>query len=294
MPEQFISGGMMNGKRILVNSIIYIACSLLTSCGTYIPNQRDWPNTKDTDNLKMNAALARTVVCELSYAVTIAIRNDLKDASSGPHGKAYSLYLEKWGVEVATDLTVTENSTLAPAFDWTPDKPISIGGGLSVGAVATNETQYNMFFPLAALYKPNLFHLLDDTRPCRESGHKEGSPLVDIDLRILPTLESRLVSVRLGLADAPSTTNLIQGEKNVLSQTVSIKETVSGDITPKWVFSTKTIDGPGTTLFKAGRDKTHQLVFTFGPMSPDAQGLNTLAEAFHLTQVERAGLRNNR
>ena len=271
-----------------------IACLPLISCGTYIPSQRDWPNSSTSDVIRMNATLAHSVVCELSYAVTLAIRNDLDLASRSPGGKAYSEFLQDWGVEVATDLTVSENSTIAPGFIWTPDKPISIGGGVSVGSVSTNETQYNVFFPLSALYKPNLFRLDDKTRPCRNpDSNNEGSPLIDIDLKILPTLESRLITVRLGIAGAPTPENTIVGEKNVLSQTVSIKESISGDVTPKWVFTTKSVN-PDGTFFKAGRDRTHQLVFTFGPMTPGTRSLNPLAEAFHLTQLERAGLRNDR
>lgn len=270
-----------------------IVCVGQTSCGTYIPSQRDWPNGDARLVNDMNTALARTVVCELSYAVTIAIDNDRRLAKLRPDLKSYGTFLEDWGVEVATDLTVTEDSTIAPGFSWTPDKPISIATGVSASATATNENKYNVFYPLSALYLPNLFKQESDTRPCRHpQGKKEGSPLVDIDLKILPLLESRIQIVELGLAGDPKAQQ-VTGVKNVLTQTVSIKEKVSGDLTPKWEFTTRNVNPSGTFL-SAGRERTHQLVFTFGPMTADKRQLTPLAEQFHLNEQLAAGLRASR
>jgi hypothetical protein len=242
----------------------------------------------------MNTALVRSVVCELSYAVTIAIRNDLHLASLRPDLKTYGSFLADWGVEVATDLTVTENSTLAPGFSWTPTKPISIAAGVGAEAVSSNENKYNVFYPLSQLYRPDLFKVENETRPCRDPlGQKEGSPLVDIDLQIVPLLESRIQIVSLGLADDPKTMQDVMGVKNVLTQTVSIKEKISGNVTPKWEFTTRNVNPSGTFL-SAGRERTHQLVFTFGPMAADKRQLTPLAEQFHLNEQLKAGLRGTR
>ncbi|MBY5883965.1 hypothetical protein HFN46_33185 [Rhizobium leguminosarum] len=81
--------------------------------------------------------------------------------------------------------------------------------------------------------------------------------------------------------------------KNVLTQTVSIKEKVSGDVTPKWEFTTRNVNPSGTFL-TASRERTHQLVFTFGPMAPDKRQLTPLAEQFHLNEQLKAGLRGSR
>ena len=246
----------------------------------------------------MNSVLVRSIVCELSYAVTIAIKNDRNLALKRRSRRAYSSFLNDWGVEVATDLTVTENSTISPTGLWTPVSPLStvftLGGGISGGAVSTNDNKYNVFYPLWALYKPNLFHVDSEVRPCRDpSGNKEGSPLVDIDLRILPLLESRVQIVQLGLAGAPRKEEIIAGEKNVLTQTVSIKETLSGDITPSWTFTTGAINPSGRFL-SAGRERTHQVVFTFGPLAAGGRSLSYLAEQTHLNEQLKAGLRNSR
>jgi hypothetical protein len=274
-------------------------CLSLAACGTYIPSQRDWPHGSTREVADMNATLARSIVCELSYAVTLAIENDLAQAADRRNHRAYSQFLAGWGVEVATDLTVSEDTTINPTGIWAPVSPASavftLAGGISGGAVSTNENQYNVFYPISALYKPKLFQLNGQERPCRDPrGNKEGSPLVDIDLRILPLLESRMQIVQLGFADSPDSTAVVTGEKNVLTQTVSIKETVSGDITPAWKFTTGSVN-PSGTLFSTGRERTHQVVFTFGPMAGGGKrALTPLAESFHLNEQLKAGLRGSR
>ncbi len=270
-------------------------CTLLVACGTFIPSQRDWPNTSPREVADMNSVLIHSIVCELSYAVTIAIANDRHEALERRSHRTYSDFLTGWGVEVATDLTVTANSTLNPTGIWAPKTPISaiftLTGGISGGFVATNENKYNVFYPISALYKPKLFQLNNEARPCRNpSGNKEGSPLVDIDLQILPLLESRIQLVQLHFAFEPQKAEIITGEKNVLTQTVSIKESISGDITPTWKFTTGSVD-PSGKLFSTGRDRTHQIVFTFGPLGAGGRSLTPLAEQFHLNQQLKAGLR---
>lgn len=246
----------------------------------------------------MNATLIRSIVCELSYAVTLAIENDLDQATYRPSHKIYSRFLDDWGVEVATDLTVNESTTLNPTGIWAPVSPISavftLAGGVNTGSAATNENKYNVFYPISALYKPTLFKLNTESRPCRDPRrNKEGSPLVDIDLQILPLLETRIQVVQLGFANEPKAAEVVKGEKNVLTQTVSIKESISGDITPAWKFTTGSVDPTGK-LFSTSRDRTHQIVFTFGPLGPGGQSLTPLAESFHINEQLKAGLRDSR
>ena len=49
-------------------------CLSLAACGTYIPSQRDWPNGSAREVADMNSVLVHSIVCELSYAVTLAIK----------------------------------------------------------------------------------------------------------------------------------------------------------------------------------------------------------------------------
>jgi hypothetical protein len=283
--------------RLLRVCIATAGCFFLAAFGTYVPSQRDFPNASPREVEDMNATLIRSIVCELSYAVTLAIENDLQQASSRRSHQTYSSFLADWGVEVATDLTVTENSTISPSGLWAPVSPMSavftLGGSINRGALATNDNKYNVFYPLSALYKPNMFQLNSEARPCRDPrGNKEGSPLVDIDLQILPLLESRIQIVQLGFGSDPKKAELVAGEKNVLTQTVSIKESISGDITPTWKFTNGSVN-PFGKFFNTGRDRTHQIVFTFGPLARGRRSLTPLAEAFHINEQLKAGLRGS-
>jgi hypothetical protein len=282
--------------RIFRLALGALLCFAQFGCGTYIPSQRDWPNSRPREVEDMNIALVRSIVCELSYAVTATIKGDRTGARNRLNGRTYSDFLNHWGVEVATDLTVTESSTVNPTGLWAPVSPVSavftLAGGISGGAVSSNENKFNIFYPLAALYQPKLFHEEDKERPCRV-GNQEGSPLVDIDLKIQPLLESRVQVVDIGLASDPDRTAKIYGVKNVLTQTVSIKETVSGNLTPTWKFTTGSVN-PSGTFFSTDRERTHQIVFTFGPLSDDGKSLTSLAEAFHLNEQLLAGLRVSR
>ncbi|AGB43064.1 hypothetical protein Mesau_00575 [Mesorhizobium australicum WSM2073] len=238
----------------------------------------------------MNTELASSIVCELSYAVTLAIKNDREEAEDRSNHKLYGSFLYDWGVEVATDFTVSENTTINPTTAWLPLSQFSLAGGISKGAVATNVNTFNVFYPLSALYKPDIFKTDTKERPCRQpAGHQEGSPLVDIDLRILPLLESRIQTVQLHIADAPDKKEVIKGGKNVLQQTVSIKETISGDITPTWKFTTSTVNASGK-LFSAGRERTHKIVFTFAQLADDKQTLSPLGEAWHINEQKKVGI----
>ena len=282
--------------RVFRSALGALLCFAQFGCGTYIPSQRDWPNSRPREVEDMNIALVRSIVCELSYAVTATIKGDRTGARRRLNRRTYSDFLNHWGVEVATDLTVTESTTINPTSLWAPVSPASavftLAGGVSGAAVASNENKFNVFYPLAALYQPKLFHEDDKERPCR-TGKQEGSPLVDIDLKIQPLLESRVQVVDIGLASDPDREARIYSVKNVLTQTVSIKETISGNITPTWKFTTAAVN-PAGTFFGTDRERTHEIVFTFGPLSDDGKSLNGQAEAFHLSEQLKAGLRVSR
>ena len=93
----------------------------------------------------------------------VAIENDRNEARQRHNNhRAYTSFLNHWGVEVATDLTASQNSTANPSGLWAPVSPMSaiftLGGSISGGATSSNENiGYNVFYPIAALYKPKAF-----------------------------------------------------------------------------------------------------------------------------------------
>jgi hypothetical protein len=279
-----------------VMSIVF----LLSGCGTYVPSLREWPLNDTLAESDMIDAIIRSVGCELSYTVTQVIENDREDAKKRVSKKTYSDFLLGWGVEVAVNLTVVERSSINPTLLFTPPtvptRTFTLGSGLTGSAEATRLQKTNVFFTLKELYRPSYFNVRTTDRGCRDpSGNKHGSLLVDSDLKLNSLLEGRIGATILGSAASPGSQNIFVGQKNVLSQTVSFKIVTSGGITPTWKLVRATYNPTGTFL-SAGRDRTHELVFTFGPLDKStkgpALGLTPLAEQTHLNTQLQTGLRN--
>ncbi|WP_246688951.1 hypothetical protein [Mesorhizobium sp. WSM4310] len=248
----------------------------------------------------MVATIIRSVGCELSYTVTEVIKNDEALANDRKSHKLYADFLRDWGVEVALNLTIVERTSvnptavLAPASG--PSSVFTLAGGLTGSAEATRTQKTNVFFTVADLYRPEHFDIHSQERGCRDpSGNKHGSLLVDSDLRLNSLLQGRLDAAILHFANSPGDPVPIHGDQNVLSQSVSFKIVTSGNLTPAWKLVRATIN-PGGTLFSTGRDRTHELVFTFGPLDKSVKGKPTslipLAEATHQNSQLQTGLKD--
>lgn len=61
-------------------------------------------------------------------------------------------------------------------------------------------------------------------------------------------------------------------EKNALSHDVKFEVVTSGNITPAWKLVQASVN-QGGTFFSARRDRTHELLVTFGPSDPAAKSL---------------------
>ncbi len=271
----------------------------LNGCGTHVPSLREWPLNDTLNESDMIDAIIRSVGCELSYTITQVIKNDRRDAKDRKSKKTYSDFLLQWGVEVAVNLTVVERTSVNPTIlltpPTTPTTTFTLGGGFAASAEATRLQKTNVFFTLEELYQPGYFDVDKPTRTCRDpKGKKEGSLLVDNDLKLNSLLEGRIGATVLGFADSPGSPALLVGQKNVLSQTVSFKIVTSGGITPTWKLVRASYNSTGTFL-STGRDRTHELVFTFGPLDTSVKGrpwrLTPLAEQTHLNTQLQTGLR---
>lgn len=243
----------------------------------------------------MVTTIIRSIGCELSYAVTSVVRTDKDDAGNRQSKKAYAEFLKDWGVQVAINLTVAERTALNPSALLTSVAPVSYvftaSGGLTASSEASRIQRTNVFFRVKDLYHPKIFRPNTDNRHlCRDpSGNKEGSPLVDSDLRLVSLLAGRIGATTLKFASSPGSASLISGQENVLSQTVQFKIQASGGFTPTFTLIRATVN-PNGPFVSAGRDDTHELVFTFGPLDPaskNQRSLTALAEATHLnTQLQ--------
>lgn len=257
--------------------VICLTSGFLASCGTYVPSLRDWPNNNTADETIMVGEIARSVRCELRRAITTIIDRDIKGAGERVSRRRYTDFLNNWGVEFALNLTFIEKGSINPSGSIIPPSPatavLTLVGGGTLSSQATREDRSNVFYTVKELYHPGRPNCVPT------DGNQHGSPLVESNLRLLTLLDGRIGSAELNYAKVPQ-----DGEKNVLSQTVSFQIVTSGTITPSVQLVRGSINS-GSGFLTGSRDRKQEAVFTFGPMdrAKGGRSLIAIAEQVHVT-----------
>jgi hypothetical protein len=279
----------LGAARLMVGFLLLFG---LGGCGTYVPDLRDWPNNNNVGAVTMVHAIVRSVECELKNAVTNVVRHDVSAARSRASHRAYTDFLNDWGAEVAFTFTIIEKSAVNPAVVWMPPSPASavftLAGDATASAEATRIEKLNFFYTVKDLY-------LRDGEVCDASGEDpSGSFLIKNDLKIGELLDLRVAPAATGIATTPNSENTSGGDKNVLSHEITFEVVTSGDLTPTWKLTRATINGTGNFL-SASRDRTHDLVITFGPLDKPHGGksLIAIAEQSHFTLQLATGISTN-
>jgi len=264
----------------------------LGGCGTHVPDLRDWPNNNNVGAVTMVHAIVRSVECELKNAVTDVVRHDVSAARLRASHRAYTDFLNDWGAEVAFTFTIIEKSAVNPTGVWMPPSPASavftLAGDATASAQATRIEKLNFFYTVKDLY-------LRDGEVCDASGEDpSGSFLIKNNLKIGELLDLRVAPAATGIATTPNSENTSSGDKNVLSHEITFEVVTSGDLTPTWVLTRATINATGNFL-SASRDRTHDLVITFGPLDKAHGGksLIAIAEQSHFDLQLATGISTN-
>jgi hypothetical protein len=282
-------GADLGAARLMVGFLLLVG---LGGCGTYVPALRDWPNNNTVGAVTMVHAIVRSVECELKNAVTNVVRNDVRAARLRASHRAYTDFLNDWGAEVAFTFTIIEKSAVNPTAVWMPPSPTSavftLGGDATASAQATRVEKLNFFYTVKDLY-------LRPGEVCDASGEDpSGSFLIRNDLKIGELLDLRIAPAATGIATTPNSENTSSGDKNVLSHEITFEVVTSGDLTPTWTLTRATINATGNFL-SASRDRTHDLVITFGPLDKPQGGrsLIAIAEQSHFTLQLATGISTN-
>jgi hypothetical protein len=250
------------------------------SCGTYVPELREFPNYSQADTQSMIDGVVQSVRCELSHAITSVVDRDIADAPHRQSKRRYSDFLGNWGAEVLLTFTVVEKTSGSPSILWTPPSPVtaalSLNARLSGSAQATRIEKMNLFYTVAELYR----------LPCESAKIRFDTFLIRNDLKIADLLIARLGSTTLGQGHAPE-----PGDKNVLSHEVSFQVVTSAGITPTITIVRATINPSGDFL-SASRDRTHDLLITFGPIAHGGKSLIAIAEQTHFSSQITSGINN--
>lgn len=261
----------------------------LGGCGFYVPSLRDWPNNDEPGAVAMVTAIVRSVRCELRNAVTVVVDNDVRAARERASHRTYTDFLNNWGAEVAFTFTIVEKTDVNPTNLWMPATAASavftLGANVNVSAEATRIEKLNFFYTVKDLY-------LRPGQVCDASGEDPSSSfLIKNDLKIAELLDLRTTPAETGNATVPGGTSTVGGDKNVLSHEITFQVVSSGGLTPTWQLTRTTINGSGTFL-TGSRDRTHDLIITFGPLDKANGGksLIGIAEQSHTISQLNSGV----
>jgi hypothetical protein len=254
----------------------------LAGCGARVPELRDWPNNDGPGAAAMVEAIVHSVRCDLRRTVTKIVDIDLDAARKRASHRIYTDFLNNWGAEVAFTFTIVEKTVVNPTGVWMPPSPataiFTLGGDASASAQATRVETMNIFYTMKELY-------LRPGQTCDANEDRSASFLIQDNLKIDELLQFRLTSATTGNASTPN-----DGDKNVLSHQITFQVVTDGGLTPTWQLTRGTINGTGTFL-SGSRDRTHDLVITFGPIDRARGGksLIVIAEQAHATSQLTGG-----
>ncbi len=272
-----------------IASVLLLSASL-AACGTFVPEIQEFPANQAVDaNELLVRAIVRSIHCELRNAITYVINQD-KDVARLNHGIRSAPWLDKWGVQLALTLTMDEKTTVNPTATWTPPNPatalMSLAGGLTISADGKRIDKLNYYYTVKELYALGACPANDNAQA------PVGSLLIQNDLKLKEWLLSQVLSVGTGEITVPIgiQTPLKQ---NALSHEVSFEVVSTGNITPAWKFTHVVVNQSGP-LFTASRDRTHDLLMTFGPIDPTTKGLTGAAADSYLASQIAAAINNNR
>jgi hypothetical protein len=271
----------MSAIRTLLCVCMTIA---LCGCGTRVPDLREWPENDHFGAVDLVRIIVRSVECELKHTVTDVVNTNTNQAHLRANHRNYSAFLNDWGAEVALTFTIVEKSGINPNATWLPAPSagaiFTLNGNVSLSGQATRIQKMNIFYTMRDLYLP-------EGKDCDASGEDpSGSFLIRNDLKLRDVLDARILPAVVGIADLPGS-----GQKNVLSQEISFQAVLSGSLTPT-VLLTRASVNTGGSFLSGSRDRTQDLLITFGPLDKAAGGksLIAIAEQSHFTSQINSGV----
>jgi hypothetical protein len=233
----------MSTKRLALTCFLNL---LLAGCGTYVPNIQEFPGGPAAGQ-QLVTAIVSNVKCEVQDAIDDLYRLDPKP------------FLDNtWGVQIALNLTMVEKGSLNPAGVYAPVSPIStvftLGVGGELSSEATRTEKLNSYFTVQELRRLGR---------CVSRGN--GPFLLQGNLKLNEWLIDVATAGSTGGTDFNAGLAVFGGSGDgVLSHEVKFDIVTSGDITPSWKFLTGTINPDGTTFLSARRERSHDLIITFG------------------------------
>jgi hypothetical protein len=261
---------MLRQSRGIRFALALSVASSVGACGLYVPEIEDLPGGP-ADGQALVQAIVTSVHCEVADAVKYVIDQDIADSKQF-HEPREATWFYNWGAQVALTLTVEEKSAINPTSvltpKGTPSTIFTFGSSASLSADATRIDKVNFYYTVAQLYK---------RAPCARGVQPKNttasSLLIQSDLKLSQWLQDQILPVATGEVSQPTSSSGIF-KQNVLSHEVKFEVITTGSVTPAWKLVQVNFNQSGTFLMGT-RDRTHDLVITFGP--GNSQGLTGTA-----------------
>lgn len=257
----------------------------LGGCGTMVPDIQEFPGDS-VDGQLIVKSIVESIHCELRNSITHVIDEDRRLAEF--QGFRVADWLDSWAVQIGLTLTIEEKSSVSPSAVWTPDPLtalLSLSSGGSLSGTATRTNTLDFYYTVAELYR--LGECVDPLPV--ESPF--GSLLVRNDLKLSEWLLAQVLVVGTGLATVPISTGTPL-RRNAMSHQIKFTVAASGSIDPVWIISEVVLNRGGSPLFSTSRSTTHDLVMTFGPHDPAADG-NLVGAAYANFLATRIAIAND-
>jgi hypothetical protein len=235
----------------------------LAGCGTSVPSITEFWGDRDSSVLAVNA-VANQLQCELKRSV----QDLMNDRVAGPQ---VTQLISKWIVQVNLNLTIEEQGQFNPGVSlktsFAPVKTTFSSGtittnptfalGIGVNALADTVRVQKLTF----IYKvSDLAQLPVGTNPSITVCVQEiprGYLMTQSDLKIGDALRAGILPYTIQSASIPPSAIVHQ---------VTFKINTSGGITPQWTLVRVTASTTNP-LLGATRNRTQDVIFTFGPSS---------------------------
>ena len=240
-----------------LGAFLWAAITLIvSSCGTYVPGIHELPFASERERSDFIQAIVRNVRCEVQDSV---FRLYESQREIDPENRNLK-WFDDWAAQISLTLTIDEKGSLNPVVNWLPTTPANSIFNLNVGVTASTEAQrvdkIGSFFEVKDLKR----------RPCNPVDRDRGPFILQSDLKLYEWLQATMVSVGNQDTPAPADSNG-PFKSNVLSHEVKFDIITTGTVTPGWKLTNATINQTGT-FSTATRDRTQDLIITFGPPDP--------------------------
>jgi hypothetical protein len=265
--KRAIAPGRQVPRRAIWMRLWLTVSAALTACGTYVPNIPEF-NGDPVSEQQLVQKIIQAVTCEVRDAV-----NSFYAKQQRQH-----LFIDNWGAQLTLTLTVEERSEFNPTAIWTPNTLLSLFGAVDIAADATRIDTINSFHTVREI---RMFE------PCSPEERPVGPFLLESDLKLENLLFDSQTAADIRQVNFAETGRAASG-KDVIQHEVKFLVTTSGNINPTLKLSRVWVVNPSGLFLAALRNRTQDLLITFGPT--DETGTNLAPAAASIALSSQIGI----